>query len=285
MKTIVFLIADTHNGSTTGLMTRSQWQGKSYYDPNPVQRIIRKQLEEGVEEVAGLRKGNRLVVCVVGDAIDGNHHQSVELVTPDPDEQARMHTACMLDILKTLKFGKQDKLYYVEGTEVHTGQKEDAIARDLGAVPYILPTVQNEYKDGRFVFPRLVLNVNGIRLDIAHHGGSVGKRAWTKDSAIRSVLKSIYFDCLNYCQPIPNYWIRANEHRHIHDTYSDQQGGITGIVLPALQLKTRYSHSVSGDSTLSTIGTTYIVVEEDGLSWWKVNKLTFDEQGEREETL
>jgi hypothetical protein len=268
-------------------MTRGQWQGKSYYDPNPVQRIIRQQYDEGITAAAKARKGARLVVCMVGDAIDGNHHDTKEIVTNSVEEQARMHEACMDESLKTLRFSRRggDKLYYIEGTEAHTGQKEDDIARNLSAEPYHPPTAANEYRDGVFVWPRLLLNINGIRFDIAHHGGKVGRLAWGRENSLRSTLKSIYFDCLEHERPIPHYWIRADRHFHIADKYSGERGSITGIVLPALQLRTRFAHKVGGDIAMSTIGTVYVVVEPDGSHSWHINKLTCDEQEASEVAL
>jgi hypothetical protein len=282
-KTVTLFIADTHNGSTTGLMTRGQWKGASYSDPTPLQKIIRAQLDEGIAKALDVRKhGYRLFVVVAGDAVDGWHHNTIELVTPDVSEQERMHVDCMLGVLDTLKFRPKrgDELFYVEGTEVHTGKSEERIARDIQGVTPVRPKTKGD--DGQYVWPRLLLNVNGVVHDIAHHGGKVGKREWTKENTLSSILKNIYFEGLEHNRKPPRYWIRANEHRHVTDEYSGEHGKITGIVLPALQLRTRYAHSVAGDSAMSTIGTAFTVVEDDGSTWWECNKLTFDESAEKE---
>jgi hypothetical protein len=266
-------------------MTRGQWQGSGFYDPNGVQRIIRGQYDEGIETVRRLRGGARLIVCLVGDLIDGNHHQTIELVTNDPEEQSRMCTAVLDESLSRLKFGGKDKLYCIAGTEAHTGQWEEVIARDLSAVPYRSGTVQNNWKDGQFVWPRLLLTVCGVKHDIAHHGGKVGKRPWTKTGTLRGILTGLYFDSLDHKQTPPRYWIRANEHRHVTDTYTGLQGTITGIVLPAMQLRTRYTHSVAGDNSMSSIGMAWTICNDGGASSWDKSVLTLDEQAEREVIL
>jgi hypothetical protein len=284
LKTITLFLADLHCGSITGIMTRGQWQGAAYHDPNGVQKIIRKQFDEGIESVRALRKGARLIVCLVGDMIDGNHHQTVELITPDPEEQSRIAIAVLDEALKRLKFGGQDKLYCISGTECHTGQYEEAIARDLSAVPYRSGTTENYYEDGRYTWPRLLLTVYGTRHDIAHHGGKVGKRPWTRPNQLRSTLTGIYFDALDHGTPLPRYWIRANEHQYLSDDYIGLRGTVTGIVLPALQLRTRYAHTVAGDNSMSTIGMAWTVCDENGTDWDK-STLTFDEQAETEVVL
>ncbi len=167
MKTVTLFVADTHCGSVTGIMTRHQWQGKSFCDPNHVQKIVRGQFDEGISAAYDARKrGYRLIVCVVGDAIDGNHHKTVELVTPDIEEQKSIHVAVMEEALEKLKFNRKkgDLLYYIEGTEAHTGSSEGAIAKDLHAVPYRNGTKENKGEDGQYVWPRLILTINGVRI-------------------------------------------------------------------------------------------------------------------------
>lgn len=278
--TVIAIPADTHCGSTVGLMTREQWQGKSgYHSPTPAQRIIRRQYEECLNRVAQLRKGKDLIIVHDGDAVDGYHHDTTQVITNDPEEQERIHISIMLEMMKAVHFKDTDSIYYVEGTTAHVrsgAQAEERIARDISAKPYRKNSAPGQ-KDGIYVWPRLILDIHGIRLDIAHHGGAVGKRAWLRENTMRNILKSLYFDCLNYKQPLPRYWIRADKHQHVADIYRNNAGIIEGIVTPAFQLRTEYSTRIAGDMSMSTIGMLIVVVNADGSTFWECPQITFDE--------
>lgn len=281
-KTVLVVVADTHSGSSTGLLPPENWVG---LDGQTVrlstgQKVLWQQWEECWERVRQLRKGARLVVIHNGDAIDGKHHDTTQLVTSDIEEQKRMHLAAMDHALKVAQHNpKKDKLFYVFGTETHVGGAEDAIARDLGAEPLIMPTPANEWRDGCFIHYHLKLNINGVRFDIAHHGLPSGTRAWTKNNGLFYVAKSHYFDCIERdVQPF-DYIIGSHLHEYITAMYEGIKGSTRAIMTPAFQLKTHFGHKVARNK-LSSIGLVIIVIEADGRHYYEVPMLTYDEVGE-----
>lgn len=211
-----------------------------------------------------------------GDAIENNHHMTTQIITPEVEEQKRIHLAAMDHALQKVNLRKDDKLFYVYGTTTHVHGSEDAIARDLDAEPLIKPTAANNWRDGRFVHHHLKLNINGVRFDIAHHGLNAGGRAWTKENGVAYAIKSMYFNALLGGYKPPDYVVRSHMHEFVTAEYN---GEIRGFITPAFQLKTHYGHRVA-NMKLSSIGMLIFVIEADGRHYWECPRVTFDEIGE-----
>ena len=260
-KTILAFPADTHCGSTVGLIRDKAWQlddGGSYH-PSKAQRIIWRQWVECWDTVKRLRDpDDRVIITMMGDAVDGKHHDTSELITQRVEEQERIFIDAMDFALKHVDFdGDKDILQFISGTPAHVGemaQSERRISEDMEA---------------RGLFPRLKIEVDGVRFDLAHDGLSVGSRAWTDDNTLRSVIKSILFQNLLYKQEVPRYFIRAHRHQFIPAEYERGTYRIDGFVCPCFQLKTSYGNSFTASSSKPPdIGMLIVVVEEDGSSRW-----------------
>jgi hypothetical protein len=277
-RTVLVVVADTHAGSSTGLLPKGNWTGMDgqTVQRSTGQRVLGQQWDECWERVAQLRKGARLVVVHNGDAIDGFHHNTTQVITNNTEEQKQMHLGSMDDALQRVNFKKSDQLYYVYGTESHVGGTEEAIARDLGAVPCIEPT---SGRDGRYVHYRLKLNVNGVRFDIAHHGIGAGGRMWTRTNGCYLAAKDHYLRSLEYGTPRADYLIASHFHEYITAVYDGHNGSTRAIITPAFQLKTAYGNRVARHK-LASIGLVIIVIEADGRHYMEVPLVTYDEIGE-----
>lgn len=285
MNTIVVIAADTHSGSTTGLLTPGKWTGLDgqTWQMSKGQRVLLEQWNECWYRVKELRKKSRLVVVHNGDAIDGVHHGTTQLITSDKEEQKRMHIAAMESGLDIAEFKKGDLLYYVYGTEMHVATAEDAIARDFTwpdgkhYVPAVIkPSADANYKDGRFIRDQLKLDINGVIFDIAHHGFRSGNRAWTKENSVNYACKSIYFDYVERGIKFPRYIIRSHMHEFISGIYRGKRGTIEGFITPAFQLKTHHGHRVANEK-IADIGMLIVVVKDNGESYWECPMVSYDE--------
>lgn len=287
MNTVVAIVADTHSGSTTGLLTPGRWVGLDgqTHQLSKGQKVLWGQWEECWYRVRDLRKKlkARLVVVHNGDAIDGVHHGTTQLITNDKEEQKRMHIASMEKGLDIAKFNRDDILYYVHGTEQHVSTTEDAIARDFTwtdgkhYVPAVInPEDDTKFKDGRFIRYQLKLDINGVILDIAHHGFTAGIRAWTKGNMLIYACRSIYYEHIDRNLKPPRYVIRSHKHEYAYGYHRGRQGMIEGFITPAFQLKTHYGYKVACDK-LSDIGMLIIVVEDNGNTYWECPMISYDE--------
>lgn len=259
---ILLFLADTHCGSTTGLI-RESWKLPSggQYFPSFVQHRVWDQFAEGINRAVQLKKElkARLIVFVVGDPCDGDHHETTELITRDVSQHVGIHTDCMDWALQLLK---PEKLFYVDPTASHNKPSlSDDCARDLGAVPYIASSEPGK-KDGKWSWPEIERSVNGKIFNIVHQGANVSKSVWIEDNGLMMELKRIYWRSKELGKRPPDYYICAHRHKYITAQYKT----IKGIILPSLQGKTEYGHSVSAFQ-LADIGMEIVVVRSDGSSW------------------
>ena len=273
-RTIIAISADKHSGSSLGLMRPEPMQlhDGGTYIPSNLQKKIWAQYQECLFFTKEERKRSRLIWIENGDPCEGIHHGTTQIATSRTDEHEQMAADILEYTFEYLKFNKNkgDLAYVIAGTEEHGGngsQSEERIARDLeewGIVP----------QKGRFTWDRLLLKVNGVLLDIAHHGGSVGHREWTKNNTLKQKVKSFYYQCLEDETKLPRYWVRSHLHKYVHGSYEGKRGTIDGFVTPSFQFKTGYAYKIAG-AELSDIGMIVIVVEEDGRSWYKVIKNSY----------
>lgn len=272
-KLIIAIPADTHCGSTVGLIKPELWElaGGGAYIPNEVQTLLWKQWETAWEVVAEKRKGGRLIVVHAGDATEGIHHDATQFISPMIDEHQRIHISAMRWALERTEFDSErgDLLYYVTGSGAHVAPgsaSEEAIARALSAVPNRPPSDPSG-EDGRFVWGHLKIKHNGILTDIAHHGPPAGRRAWLKGNNLMLGLKSLYFNCLDLGLEIPRYYVRAHRHTYDHQYHEGLRGATDGFLLPCFQGMTEYGYVVAVDS-LCNIGMLIITIEENGETDW-----------------
>jgi len=267
-RTVVAISADKHSGSSLGLMMPKPFQlhDGGTFSPSPAQLILWEQYNECLEFIKEQRKRSRLIWIENGDPCEGIHHGTTQTVSSRVEEHEQIAVDILDHTFNKLKFGGDDLAYMIAGTEEHGGsgsQSENRIAEDLEC--FIPQFTESSGRHHRFTWDRLLLKVNGVLLDIAHHGGTVGGRSWTKQNGMRNNLVSLYFQSLNDQTELPRYWVRSHKHEYVRAEYTDKQGTITGFVTPSFQFKTGFAYKVAGHR-LSDIGLIVIVIEEDGTS-------------------
>ena len=249
----VIFFPDWHVGSTVGLFFPWQWTGADApINPTKITRIMWKVFEKGLDTIQAQRtKGDRLVIICNGDLIDGKHHDTNELLTGDENQQELIAISILEWALEKLEFDDtKDKLIFIKGTGVHVrnGQSTDRIAADFREIVYPLQkgTAKNNFMDAKLTHQRLEFSINGVRFDVAHHPEArPGRRAWTKDNALRAFLLSQYFDHLEEATLMPHYWIRAHAHVFTPAIIEKSRGTFRGVILPALQAKTDFVYRIA----------------------------------------
>ena len=276
--TLFVFCADTHCGSTLGLMKPEPFNlfDGGTYNPSPAQNVIWRTWADAWEKVKDARKGKRLIVVHVGDAVEGFHHETTETVSTRTEDHEEIHIECMDWALNKSNFddGKGDALYYISGTEEHVGRgssSEERVAKQFdGIVPM---------NDSRFTWNVIRKEINGVLFDISHHGASAGGgNAVNEGNSLRNRIKNIYTDCLDAGYAIPRYWIRAHVHQYITETHTGGQGTITGIILPSFQLKTGYVYKrMNNRYKANDIGVVSVAVYKNGLSEADAHILKYDQ--------
>ena len=270
-RTVIAISADKHSGSSLGLMIDKPFNlhDGGTYSPSPLQKIIWQQYEECLDFIREQRKRSRLIWIENGDPCEGIHHQTTQTVSQRVEEHEQIAVDILDHTFHKLRFGGDDLAYMIAGTEEHGGsgsQSENRVAEDLDC--FTPQYTESSGRSHRFTWDRLLLKVNGRLLDIAHHGGSVGRREWTKNNGMDNLMRSFYYQNLEdrYVHPgleLPRYWVRSHLHNIAYGQYKGEAGEIEGFVTPSFQFKTGFGYKVAG-SQLSAIGLIVIIIEEDG---------------------
>lgn len=227
-KVFVAVVSDLHIGSTVALCPPEgiELEDGGRYHPSPVQKWVWDKWLQYWSDVKSRAGMSPLIVVVNGEFIDGNHHGTTQIGTPSP---TAMMDAAIGVMLKPAQMAKA--LYVTKGTAAHSlhgAASDHAIGKELGAAK--CP------ETGQHAFYHLLLKIKNTRFDIAHHiGGSA--RIHTRGTNIRGEVTDAMLETTNP----PDILIRS----HVH-TYADTGRNFKtfGVVTPAWQLMTEYSHRV-----------------------------------------
>lgn len=126
---------DFHNGGLTALFPNYSMQFKYddknviTYSPTPQQAAMYEHFMSGAKYVKDNVKGKRLRIVMNGDAIEGSHHGTIQVVTANQKHQSEIHIEVMESFLDASGFSVKngDELHYVSGTESHTRWDEYGI--------------------------------------------------------------------------------------------------------------------------------------------------------------
>lgn len=262
--TLLVVLSDMHTGSSTALFPAGGFRGAGHEDnhvlPNERQKEIHPIWTRLIGEVKAARKGRRMIVVNLGDAIDGFHHGSMQESLFRVQDQCSAHIQLMTDFLKKTGYNKKtgDELYYVQGTEIHVGDTESDMAKELGAV---------KMRNGKHISDVLQININGREIAFFHHGKDRGSGA-NEGNSLRNYLRDIRIE--REKDGLPPLDAMFSGHTHGH-TYVSHIRRLTdgnfhtlhGIICPSFQSKTRYALSVV-PMAVNSVGGTYTHIGVDG---------------------
>jgi len=257
--TLLVVLSDMHSGSNNALFPNRFWEGKNGLNHTPTsrQKAIHQQFTLFADYVRETRKNKRVVLVHNGDAIEGVHHNNIDVCTRDINEQADLHVELMNGFMKSIGWTRGDLLYYVTGTESHTGDIEDGTASELGAV---------QAEDGMFVHDHLQLTINDQPVWFVHHGPGAGKGA-NEGNGLRNWLRDIYWDAKKENQEPPAMIFTGHVHQPTYNAYIVNDCGeyrvVHGVICPSWQAKTRYAYKVAPVAR-NKIGGVAVEIRADG---------------------
>lgn len=260
MRETLAIISDLHAGGTTAICPAAvQLPDGGTYRASKIQNWLRRQFGEYVDAVEKARGNGRLILISNGDIIDGDHHDTPQLVHRSPLLQLEMAYTLTEPLIKMA-----DKTVIISGTESHVGRghkHERHFANDIDAA----------------FRHRLLLDVQGVTFDIAHHARLGSRLPWGMEPADRLAFMAMTNAVLQK-RPAPHYVIRAHNHR-----WSDSEGRYQtrGIMTGAWQFPTDYVHALE-PGALAHIGSLIISVENGAVVHLeKFNPLPVPERAER----
>ena len=259
-ETILAVLSDMHTGSSVALFPRKGFVNSegNLVSPNDKQRAIYPIWVRFTAEVAKDRRDKRLIVVMLGDAVDGFHHGSLQESLFKATDQCEAHLELMTEFLKKVNFHKGDELYYVRGTEAHVGETENDMAKELRAIP-------NEY--GRYVHETLTLNVNGRRIAFYHHGKARGLGD-NEGNSLRNYLKNVRSERRKAGVERLDAMYSGHAHGHAFETHRERQPdgnyhSFHGVICPSWQAKTVYALG-KVPMLVNSVGGTRMIIDAAG---------------------
>lgn len=234
-KTIILWLADFHSGSPVSLYPNETLMLMN--GPRPPSRLqaeLYKHWREIIEHVALMKAelGARLIVIVLGDAIENDHHESKQTISQYTIDQQLIHKTLINELKAVTNY---DKIYYVNGTPSHAQEDEYDIATALMA---------ERYAPNQFTWPILKKTVDGHLIYAAHQGTGAGKGA-NRGNALRNNLKNLCIESTLNNQQLPDMVVYAHMHDACHETYHFGKHTVEGFVLPSFKLMDEYVYRVN----------------------------------------
>ncbi|HYF35617.1 MAG TPA: hypothetical protein VD994_10035 [Prosthecobacter sp.] len=222
------VLSDIHCGSTYGLLP----PGFTTLEGNEVkQNGLQKWLWDCWLDATNLWLsqilGSDLFILIVnGDAMEGRHHKTKEVISPDDGDDLEASIQVLEPLAK-----RAAATFVVEGTECHTHNLENVLGRRIGA---------RKCEDtGHHSFRRLDLTIAGTRI-IAQHHIATSARTWTEATALGAFLANEQLEAVNNGEAIPRVLLSA--HRHRFGCY--ETANAVSIVTPPFQGLTRHGRKV-----------------------------------------
>lgn len=225
---LLVVVSDLHCGSSVGLLppeVETHTGNTVGFGSNYHQEWLWQKWTEAIERVKVIAGGDDFVLLVNGDATEGIHHRSPEVVAALIEDHCRMAAAA----LKPLS-DMADTVLVTRGTECHTHNVEDYLANLIGAEG-------NKAKDHWY------FTIHNCMVDAAHHMPATS-RAYLEASAMSIVLGNARLNSVRSGHPAAKVYLRA--HRHCGGWYTD--GDAMLAVTGGWQFLTRHGHKVVTES-------------------------------------
>lgn len=251
---IIAITSDHHTGSTVGVCPPEgvRLDDAGRYLPSKPQQWLWQCWEDYWGWVAKLQREHKAELTVVynGDMTDGDHHNTHQIISRNPDAQSYVADR-VFGVPQALR---PKRLFVVRGTEAHVGSggsTEEALAKFLGAERDVETETWSRW--------RLRLQVHGKLLDFQHHG-KIGQTPWTKGNVVNANAARIFYEHTIRGERHPDVAIRSHMHQY-HDTHDAYP--VRVIQTPSWQLKTGFVHRVMPES-IADVGGVVILVAPDG---------------------
>lgn len=254
---IIVAFSDLHTGSFTGLCPPIWQHEGGQHKANDGQRWLWRNWLDFWQLMANLKSDTGLPMLGVlnGDACDGDHHGTSEIITRNPADMLRLAVDVLDPALAVL-----DKLIVIRGTPAHTGEAgwmEERLAQDINIV---IP-----HSDTEASWWHWYGDVSGVRFDVQHHPEAGDSRAWTSGNGANIVSAALLMEYAATDDKPPHVAIRAHRHQFVT---SGQHRRPFVVGLPPWQLATSYVKSkVAAAGKINPVGGAYWICRDGRYTW------------------
>jgi hypothetical protein len=198
-------------------------------DRSEIQKIIYEQWLDVARKVKETRRIREQVVWIMnGDAVEGDHHNTPQLVTKYLSHQAYMHIQSVKEARALMGWKKTDRALYVAGTPIHVGEWERLAADALRA----------EFH------PIIKMNTPAGQLWVTHYGASGGRGA-NAGNALTNRIRDELVTALTHGKTPPRFVVYSHHHTKRHRQIELGNHKVDGWILPSFQYKTSFGYRVA----------------------------------------
>lgn len=233
----IIVVSDLHCGCQFGLCTSKKFQldGGGYYEPSDLQKKVyrwwRMFWNQWVPQVT---KGEKYILVINGDILDGRHHQNTTQISHNLSDQENLAYEILAPVTE-----KAEKLYIIRGTEAHAGksaENEERLAEKLKSEKNL---------QGNHAWFELWIKLNRARCHFTHHIGTTGRTHY-ETSAVMAELAELYAEAGRWKKNPPDVVCRSHRHRSIEVRVPSALGYGISFVTAGWQLKTPYTYRIPG---------------------------------------
>ncbi len=200
--------------------------GQTVSPSNLVQQWLLENWQLNLKDFHDYRQGREFILVLVGDLIEGIHHRTREVWSPEEMD----HCTAAIDLLQPLS-QSASMVLACKGTECHTKNYEEHIAQELNVE--VCPKTKKRCLD------TVNLEVGRHLVQFRHHMPTTS-RVYLEAGALSIVLGNTQLSYSRAKQRVPD--IVVSGHRHREGVYYDSQSMM--ICCPAWQALTRHGHKV-----------------------------------------
>lgn len=224
----ILCVSDMHCGSSVGLAHPESEQASGNvvgFGRNHHQAWLWQEWQKQTAKAFSELDGANILLVVNGDATEGVHHRTAELIASSIEEHCGIALKCLQPIADRCA-----AVIVTKGTECHTHGMEDKLASDLKARSF---KAQDKW----------LVDIHGCLCDVAHHM-MPSSRKYLEATQLSVTLGNAQLNRVRAGHRVPSVFLRS--HRHCGGVYSDGCAAIG--VSGGWQFLTRHGHKVVTDS-------------------------------------
>jgi hypothetical protein len=259
-------VSDVHAGGTTALCPdKITLDDGGEYHASKAQRWLMQCWRDYWALIAAKREAFNAELYVVfnGDAVEGDHHKTTQIMSANPNAQAAAWDAAIsvpLDL-------KPDHIVVIRGTAAHVGNSASAEERIANGLRKDKRPIIGDPDTGTASWWHWRPELEGVRLDFTHHG-RMGRLPRTRGSQLVLYAWDITDEHVQSGDPVPHLAFRAHNHKRGD---SGNAAPVRVVATGAWQLGTEHVKKVAADS-LADIGGAYVLLQDGD---YDVKQVTF----------
>jgi hypothetical protein len=265
MHKTVAIFSDTHAGHRLGLMNPAVQLLDEDENGQPaphtpsstaVQRWLWNHYQNDATEAWVVAGDDPLIAIHNGDICWGTRFPK-GLVSNKVNDQIAIAVANMQP---WLQIPNLTAMRFVTGTGAHEFGEGVASASVASALAQQYPAVNIAE------CTHLLLNVDGVLMDIAHHGPPVGARIWLSGGQLRAYVTSLMLESIVRGVKPPDVVVRAHYHFPIHETVRVGEHTCEAFVLPCYCGMTHFACQMTRSAYMLGCGMVVLEVEDGKLA-------------------